>query len=138
MKLETEAQLWTALFESDEKTAASETVAWLMSGPDSHFVQLLATYCERDQLVELVCVTRHTLRQLLNAEFAPLRDYGADGSWRRGVQRAIDELFDLRPDLLNALTAQDEDGKVRFQEDAVVSELSKAMGRKDKELNLCA
>lgn len=137
MTLEPESQLWNALFESGESGAAPETVAWLMSGPDSHFIQLLASCCERDQLVQLMGVSRHTLRQVLYARFAPLREGMADGLWRRGVQRAMDELVELRPDLLHELPAYGAEDDGHHLGGVVETELAKTMNRLPKELAAC-
>lgn len=126
---EAESQLWIALFDGDQSCVTPETVTWLLSGPDGHFVQMLATHCEREQLIELIDVCRRTLRQVLNDRFSALRDGPADGVWRRSVQRAMDELIDLRPDLLEDLPAYSEDRSSLKLDGIVTSELSRMMSQ---------
>ena len=134
MSPEAESQRWNALFESKKACPTTATVAWLMSEPDRQFIQLLATHCDRKQLIALVGATRQVLRQVLSRKFAPLRDGLADGAWHRGVQRALDELVELRPDLGDEVPAYD-DGSPSGG--VVVSELEKAMSRLPEQRRVC-
>lgn len=137
MNPEAKSLLWNALFENDGASPAPETVAWLMSSPDRQFVQLLATHCTREQLLALVGASRQVLRQVLQHQFAPLRDGIADGNWRRGVQRAMDELLELRPDLTGDLPAFGDEDDVWAAGDLVTMELAKVMARLPKEQRTC-